>query len=334
MRIQPEMMPCLSLPIKESRTIEMSGGNVILSIEGGSSEIIVEGPAVNVYAIQKSIAESLSFNQKNSLLSKDSVIKETMVIDPAMMCYVTGYKMSKVKEVEKKHKVKICVGGFEERSGITVKGPVVNVYAAQQEIAEGFPYETDFFIEKDYIDLILKAKREIGMEYNDVTKQNVTNVTITINGDGKVVLSGKIRRCEAVKEAIESQIDAKKRAEATKKDILKKAKPYNLDFEIKERFAAKIRGPRGTTIQRLNDEFGVKISVEKGNVHISGIKSRVEAAKDAVKSLISDKRKMPDAEATGTSDGKRKKFDSSSMKRKVNDGDPSPCSGNKRKKTV
>ncbi len=84
---------------------------------------------------QAKMNQSVDFERPSSssstqLVAKDSIIKVKMTIDPDVICFVAGYKMSNAKRLEKIHQVEIYIPGYQGASEITVKGPAVNVYAA------------------------------------------------------------------------------------------------------------------------------------------------------------------------------------------------------------
>ena len=202
---------------------------------------------------QAKMNQSVDFKRPSSssstqLVANDSIIKVKMTIDPDVICFVAGYKMSNAKRLEKIHQVEIYIPGYQGASEITVKGPAVNVYAAQVNIAECLPYEVRFPIDKEHIEAVLGPN---GEEKRAMFKAH--NVLLSIHEDKEVVITGKRIGCEAAKKAIESRINAKKIDEAYQETLFVTGDQMKL-----------IAGEDDSksSVKRIKSTFGVSLIVD------------------------------------------------------------------------
>jgi len=197
---------------------------------------------------QAKMNQSVDFKRPSQLVANDSIIKVKMTIDPDVICFVAGYKMSNAKRLEKIHQVEIYIPGYQGASEITVKGPAVNVYAAQVNIAECLPYEARFPIDKEHIETVLGPN---GEEKRAMFKAH--NVLLSIHEDKEVVITGKLKGCEAAKKAIESRINAKKIDEAYQETLFVTGDQMKL-----------IAGEDDSksSVKRIKSTFGVSLIVD------------------------------------------------------------------------
>ena len=200
-------------------------------------------------------------------VSKMPTIIKEMSIEADKMCLVAGHKFSNVKRLEEMYGVRVKVPAKGAGSKIVIEGPADMVSAAKKDIEESISFGTSFFIEKEFIRLIIGPK---GERIESLRKEK--NVKIDISAEGEVKLFGKKIGCEAAKEAIES--------------IIKNASIVS--FFVEKGYFGTIIGREGNC--RLGLQKAHNVGIELNQVVVVGKKSDCEACKKTIESMIEKKK--------------------------------------------
>ena len=197
--------------------------------------------------------------------------EEQMTIEADKMCLVAGRKFSNKERLEKMYGVRVNVPAKGAGSQVVIKGPADMVSAAKRDIEESVSFETNFFIGKEFVRLIIGPK---GERIESLRKEK--NVKINNSAQGEIKLCGKKIGCEAAKEAIES--------------IIKNASIVS--FFVEKGYLGVIIGRKGD--YRLGLEkahnVGIDLNQEDGKIVIVGKKSDCEACKKTIESMIEKKK--------------------------------------------
>ena len=234
------------------KRLEEMYGVVVRLFPRGGSLITVEGPAERVFAAKKDIEQNLSC-KTNFFIKKDCI------------GLVIGQDGDRSRAMEDALNVKIVVRNNGE---VQVTGK--RCEEAKKAIEEKISCETSFFVEKDYIHLL------IGQEGKAILAlSNAHNVRIDILDDGEVVITGK--EVSSAKRAIEAMIEG-----------WKTACPFEEKFSVPARLIGCVKGKGGSNVKRIELNYGVYVQISSSayddskNTVIGSVAENVSAAKQYI----------------------------------------------------
>lgn len=191
------------------------------------------------------------------LPKKGAIFTQKINVEPNQMGYVLSSEMPrKVSHLKKMYQVEITLPVDKADSQIIIKGQVGMVFAARSDIEESVPCTTSFFIEKDFISLIIGCKRETIR-----TLAKEFNVKIDIKEGGEVEVNGNSSGCKASKKAIESLIEHRKNPETL----------YQEKFYVPGHLIAQVRGENGSNARRIEAIYSVYVNLPTKNEKICEI---------------------------------------------------------------
>lgn len=313
------------------RLEKIYGVKVTVPAKGAESQIVIKGPFDMVVAAKLDIEESLSF-ETSFFIEKEF---SRLVIGPKGECIESLRKAHNVKitiiegrEVKLSGKRIGCEAAKEAIESIINKATIVSFIVEKYYLGMiiGRKGEQRNCLEKAHnvtIDINLEdGKVVIGGEKNDceacketiesmIEKNPTEKFYVPAHLLGSIV--GKnfsnMTRIEwkyGVQVSLPSAKNGRSeiwvRGKSTedvasaKKDIVDNL-PWKSVFAVDKNCYGSIIGHGGEIVQRLRREYGVQIDLKGGYAYIEGRKSRTEAARDAIDSIISAQRKRNDAAA-------------------------------------
>ena len=198
-------------------------------------------------------------------------IKETMTIEPDLMGFVVGGNGCNLERLKKIYGVKFILpprGG----SLLAIVGPAEMVSAVKKDIEQNLISRTSFFIEKEYLHLV------IGQDGEKVRAlEDALNVRTKIKQDGQVIIKGT--RCDETKNAIESMIKR-----------LKTDYPFEEIVCVPTNLMAFVSGENGSNLKRIESTFSVHLYIStataKGESKMISVKGSVVENALAAKQYI------------------------------------------------
>ena len=274
MNIEPVMMGLVvggkGLNVKRLRRIY--GVNITLPANGGS-QITIEGPSAKmVSAAKKDIAQNL-------------FTKTSFFIESSYFYLVIGQEGEQNQMLQDAFNVRIDLNEDDGRVEITgtrceEAKKAIESLIERLKIAY-YPFQEEFLVPSHLIGLVCGKKGS-----NRRRIESAHNVHVYIP---KAVAYDQLQRIFV------KGPDAGK-VSAAKQDILDKLETMILDLD--ESFIGMIIGPGGEKVRRIYEEYDVTIYCERKNqggngrrkVYIVGEKSRIQAAKDDIVSIITGRK--------------------------------------------
>jgi len=196
--------------------------------------------------------------------------EEKFSISAKLMSFVAGKNGWNVKNIENTYGVHIFLPEDKYGTEITIKGSSSNSVAAAKEIIQAsIAYKMGFIIEKDYCHLVIGQKGKTIVALSDKL-----NVSINVQEDGRVLLTGKQREdTEAGKKAIELLIEE-----------LKSHELHQEKFSVPACVMGYILGPNGSNRDKIESNYNVHLCLplayDKPEITVKGSDAKnVKAAK-------------------------------------------------------
>jgi len=274
MNIEPVMMGLVvggkGLNVKRLRRIY--GVNITLPANGGS-QITIEGPAKMVSAAKKDIAQNL-------------FTKTSFFIESSYFYLVIGQEGEQNQILQDAFNVRIDLNeedGRVEITGTRCEEAKKAIESLIERLEIAYPFQEEFLVPSHLIGLVCGKKGS-----NRRRIESAHNVHVYIP-KAVAYYDQQLQRI-FVKGADAGKVSA------AKQDILDKLETMILDLD--ESFIGMIIGPGGERVRRIYEEYDVTIYCERKNqgvngrrkVYIVGEKSRIQAAKDDIVSIITGRK--------------------------------------------
>ena len=339
MIIEPDLMGFVAgrKGIHLKRLKEIYGVKIVLPPRGGSV-ITIEGPAEMVSAAKKDIKDNLSCETSFSI-EEDPIIlvmgpkgeniralqdalNVRITINKGGEVVITGTRCEEAKNAIKENLSRITKFSIENDYRYLIIGPKGETRSALEKA-----HNVNIKVEKDGKVSIMgfereKAKKAIEFIIERTKTANPFKEKISVSELTACLVCGKngsnVERIESTYNVLvfitpakdESQIlvigSVAENVFTAMKDILENLKELP-SLDVDKSLVGKIIGIRGETIRRLEKEHDVVVHFEKvgkdematGKVYIVGEKSRAEAVKDAILSLISGEHNSQEIKTVG-----------------------------------
>ena len=240
----------------------------------GEQTIYIEGIADMVFAAKKDIEDCIQYTTR-------------FIIEKEYVSAVIGSEGKRIEALRKANKATYI--DIKRDGQVTITGSKKCCESAKEAI------ESRIQRRKTALDYVYEEKFSVPVNLlGHVVGKNFSNL-IRLESTYSVHVHTSEQHSDHKEISVKGSLA--ENVSAAKKDILENLMPLTLSIDIDASYFGCIKGRRGENVKRLRNEHGVGIFLKNGKVCILGGKGRAEAAREAILSIISEKRKKADAAA-------------------------------------